>query len=180
MRKHTKIKCKLHHVAEKSTENNHTFFTIFSFSSDYNFKIKFCSLFLKIHCLDSFWKKIWFIYIFVQRACSLDLFSILKGKCDADIMQKRTKGKSFVENSAKKVFWSSYTFVQIAFSQDFIRILEENCGGNINDRRPRFNSFVENTAKKVFWFRYTFVERPRSLHFLRVLQENCGVECRHE
>ena len=101
-----------------------------------------------------FEKKIWFIYIFVQRACSLDFFSILKGKCDADIMQKRTKGKSFVENSAKKVFWSSYTFVQIAFSQDFIRILEENCGGNINDRRPRFNSFVENAAKKVFWFRY--------------------------
>ena len=58
-------------------------------------------------------------------------------------MQKRTKGKSFVENSAN-------TFVQIAFSKDFIRILEENCGGNINDRRPRFNSFVENAAKKVF------------------------------
>ena len=55
----------------------------------------------------------------------MDFFSILKGKCDADIMQKRTKGKTFVENSAKKVFWSSYTFVQIAFSQDFIRILEE-------------------------------------------------------
>ena len=68
--------------------------------------------------------------------------------------KKRTKGKSFVEHSAKNVFWSSYTFVQIAFSQDFIRILEENCGGNINDGRPRFNSFVENAAKKVFWFRY--------------------------
>ena len=80
----------------------------------------------------------------------MDFFSILKGKCDADIMEKRTKGKSFVENSAKKVFWSSYTFVQIAFSQDFIRILEENCGGNINDRRPRINNFVENAAKKVF------------------------------
>ena len=62
-----------------------------------------------------------------------------------EIMQKRTKGTSFVENSAKKVFWSSYTFVQIAFSQDFIRILEANCGGDINDRRRRFDSFFESS-----------------------------------
>ena len=87
---------------------------------------------------------------FLQITCCFDFLNVLEDNCGTDILNRRIKRKSWIQNAAKKAFRFSYTFLQKMRCFDFLSILEENCGADIINGTIKFNceTLVDKRCKK--------------------------------
>ena len=91
----------------------------------------------------------WSSYAFVQIAFSQDFMRILEENCGGDIVDRRRRFNSFVENTAKKVFWFRYTFVERLRSLHFLSFYKKIVASSVDINNGRINckNVVEKAVK---------------------------------